>query len=319
MQINVRFLRESLYIPNIFCTFAAENDIGTMKKKPIDTLHDWQQSAQQKLRSARQWTSEHVDKLHQKQESYGEEEEEEPAHEGIQGRITFLTAIRIILAELGETEYWRTIGQLFWRPGYMISDFINGKRRRYLKPFQLLIGTTLLLAIVLTIVPAKVEKEELLAVNFEQKMAEETKQLTADEEAALDPIRTGLQYIDKYHAWKKEHLAFGLLADSIVSIFFTWLLFRKSPRRANAFVQAKDKQANYNFPEILTILIFVAAQLQFVNTIWILIVGWFQPTLYLDPFAFKWYVTYIIMFIDYQQLFGRKWYSTLWRTLLCTI
>lgn len=290
-----------------------------MKKKPFHKLHDWQQSIQRKLHSARQWTGEHVDEWHHKQESYGEEEEESSAHEGIQGRITFITAIRIILAELGETEYWRTLGQLFWRPGYVMSDFINGKRRRYLKPFQLLIGTTLLLAIVLTIVPAKIEKEESLAVNFEQKMADETKTLTEEQDAVLNPIRAGLRYIDKYRHWKEEHMAVGLLGDSIVSIFFTWLLFRKSPRRANAFVQAKDKKANYNFPEILTILIFVAAQLQFVNTIWILIVGWFQPTLHLDPFAFKWYVTYIVMFIDYQQLFCRKWYSTLWRTFICVI
>ena len=290
-----------------------------MKKEPPRKITEWRQSLQQKMRSAQQWTGEQVDQWHHKQETYGEEEDEKGGHEGIEGRITFLTAIRIVLAELGETEYWRTIGQLFWRPGYMISDFINGKRRRYLKPFQLLIGTTILLAIALTIVPAKVEKENSLQAGFEEKLAEDNEQLTEEKTAELNFIRVGLKYVDKYRQWKGEHMALGLLAASVMSIFFTWLLFRKSPRRANAFVQAKDKQANYNFPEILTILIFVAAQLQFVNTIWILIVGWFQPTLRLDPFAFKWYVTYIIMFIDYQQLFGRKWYSTLWRTFLCTI
>ena len=272
----------------------------------------------QKVHSSREWTRARVEDWHQKQESYGEEENENtPAHEGIQGRVTFFTAIRIILAELGEAEYWRTLWQLFWRPGYVMSDFINGKRRRYLKPFQLLIGTTVMLAIALAIVPAKVERGESLAARYERELSKSN--LTDQEREKAQPVITCFQYIDTYRLWKEEHLAIGLLTSSFLSIFFAWLLFRKSPRRENPYVEAKEKQANYNFPEILTVVIFVAAQLQFVNTVWVLIVGWFQPTISLSPFAFPGYVTYIIMFIDYQQLFGRKWYSTLWRTLFCII
>ena len=272
----------------------------------------------QKVHSSREWTRARVEDWHQKQESYGEEENENtPAHEGIQGRVTFFTAIRIILAELGEAEYWRTLWQLFWRPGYVMSDFINGKRRRYLKPFQLLIGTTVMLAIALAIVPAKVERGESLAARYERELSKSN--LTDQEREKAQPVITCFQYIDTYRLWKEEHLAIGLLTSSFLSIFFAWLLFRKSPRRENPYVEPKEKQANYNFPEILTIVIFVAAQLQFVNTIWVLVVGWTQSTLSLDPFVFPGYVTYIIMFIDYQQLFGRKWYSTLWRTLFCII
>ena len=290
------------------------------KKEKQRKLAAWWESMRQKARSSKEWTQTRVEELHHKQESYGEEENENtPAHEGIQGRVTFFTAIRIILAELGETEYWRTLWQLFWRPGYVMSDFINGKRRRYLKPFQLLIGTTLMLAIALAIVPAKVEKGESLEVQFERTLAKSQETITPEQEASIMPIRVALRYADKYRLWKEEHPAIGLLASSFLSMFFAWLLFRKSPRRENPYVEPKEKQANYNFPEILTIVIFVAAQLQFVNTIWVLVVGWIQPTLSLHPFAFPGYVTYIIMFIDYQQLFGRKWYDTLWRTIFCIL
>lgn len=292
-------------------------------KKPSKISMWWQsmrQSMGQKVRSSKEWTRIHVEDLHHKQETYGEADDETtPEHEGIQGRITFFTALRIILAELGETEYWRTLWQLLWRPGYVMSDFINGKRRRYLKPFQFLIGTTLMLAIALAIVPAKVEKDESLVTGFETKLASTKEVITPEQNAIIQPIRVCLHYMDKYRHWKEEHLAFGLLSASVFPVFFAWLLFRKSPRRANPYVEAKKKQTNYNFPEILTVVIFVAAQLQFVNTVWVLIVGWFQPTLYFNPFVFPGYVTYIIMFIDYQQLFGRKWYSTLWRTLFCII
>ena len=288
--------------------------------KSLEIASGWYRSVQQKVRSSKEWTQTHVDELHRKQESYGEEENETASgHEDIHGRITFLTAVRIILAELGETEYWRTLWQLFWRPGYVMSDFINGKSRRYLKPFQLLIGTTILLAIVLTIVPATVEKGESLETRFERHVGLDNAPLTDAQQTTLAPIRWCVHYMEKYRAWKEANMAFGLLSSSVVAIFFAWLLFRKSPRRANPYVEAKDKQANYNFSEILTIEIFVAAQLQFVNTIWVLVVGWFQPKLSLDPFVFPGIITYIITFIDYQQLFGRKWYSTLWRTLFCFI
>ena len=221
------------------------------------------------------------------------------------------------MAELGEKEYWQTLWQLFWRPGYMMSDFINGKGRRYLKPFQLLIGTTLLLAIVLTIVPAKVEKGESYEEIVQNALSKRDWPPEATE--TIKPAWTLVKQLDKYRVFKEEHMAFNVLSTLILPVFFTWLLFRKSPRRANEFVQAKDKQANYNFPEILTIEIFVAVQLQFINTLWVFVVGWMRPELWLDPFIFPSFVTYIVMFIDYQQLFGRKWYDTLWRTIFCMI
>ena len=294
------------------------------KNKKSNKVEVWWQSmreeVQQKVRSSKKWARAHVEDIHRKQESYGDEDSETNSeYEGIQGRITFFTAIRILLAELGEVEYWRTLWQLLWRPGYVISDYINGKRRRYLKPFQFLIGTTIMLGIALAIVPAKVEKEESMEVRFNRVLTAEKGTFTPEQEARLKPVHFVIHYMEKYRRWREEHLAFGLLSSSILSVFFAWLLFRKSPRRANPYMEAKGKQTNYNFPEILTVVIFVAAQLQFVNTVWVLIAGWIQPTLSLNPFVFPGYVTWIIMFIDYQQLFGRKWYSTLWRTLFCII
>ena len=299
-------------------TFAVVSDKNKMKKtstKESLPLKEWYQSAQEKIHSSKEWTQEHVEELHRKQESYGETEE---AHkEKKAGRITFLTAVRIIMAELGEKEYWQTLWQLFWRPGYMMSDFINGKGRRYLKPFQLLIGTTLLLAIVLTIVPAKVEKGESYEEIVENALSKRDWPPEASE--IIKPAWTLVKQLDKYRVFKEEHMAFNVLSTLILPVFFTWLLFRKSPRRKNEFVEAKEKQANYNFPEIVTIEIFVAAQLQFINTLWVFVVGWIRPELSFSPFVFPGFVTYIVMFIDYQQLFGRKWYDTLWRTIFCVI
>lgn len=110
-----------------------------------------------------------------------------------------------------ESEYWRTLWHLLWRPGYIIADYLNGYRRNYLRPFELLIATTIMLSVVIMIVPAELSKQESLEKIYQ------------------------------------EHV-----------------------------VEGDDKEE--------------------IN-----------------------YLTLVIVFMDYQQLFGRKWYSTLWRTLLCVI
>ena len=170
------------------------------------------QSMEQKVRTSKEWTQAHVEELHHKQESYGETEIEAPREEK-EKRITLVTAIRIIMAELGETEYWRTLWQMLWRPGYVMSDFINGKGRRYLKPFQLLMGTTILLAIALTIVPAKVDKGESLVTRFESGISE--KALTEEAKEKAKPIWTCIEYAEKYRLWKEEHTTYNLCQDGL--------------------------------------------------------------------------------------------------------
>lgn len=272
-------------------------------------LTQWWLQLCHKMQHARSRTKTQYEEWRHRQKQYDDDapsHQEEPKKAE---RITMITAIRILLADLGEKEYWRTIWHLIWRPGYAIADYLNGKRRQFLRPFQLLISTTLLLGLVVFIVPAQRAPQESFEERFEQQLQKENlSQQTSME--AINLTRKVLHSFDAYRHWNDEHMAIGLLTRSIIVIFFTWLLFRKSPRK---------EYPTYNFAEILTAQIFIIAQLQMVNVVWILLTGWFVPTLDFHPYAFPNIVANVIVFIDYQQLFGRKWYSTLWRTLLCVI
>lgn len=55
-------------------------------------------------------------------------------------RLTFLNMIEDAFALLTNLDngILRTITELFWRPGYMIRDYIQGKRKGYMKPLSLL-------------------------------------------------------------------------------------------------------------------------------------------------------------------------------------
>lgn len=46
---------------------------------------------------------------------------------------------------LGNRPMFRTIKELFWRPGYMVRDYLNGNRQFYFPPFKLLAVTVILL------------------------------------------------------------------------------------------------------------------------------------------------------------------------------
>ena len=124
------------------------------KTKPRK-LAQWWQGMRSWMQETRMRAKERYETWHQRQVNYDELPAEEQGASRKAERITMFTAIRILLAELGETEYWRTIWHLVWRSGYVIADYINGKRRQYLHPFQLLLATTVLLGLAVYIVPAK--------------------------------------------------------------------------------------------------------------------------------------------------------------------
>ena len=312
------YLQKMLYLCKNFQT---DMTATPNKKQPkTSKLSAWRKQIEESMERTRTRTQARYDAFHRRQEAYSrisDEHVQEPPK-----RITWLTAIRILLAELGEAEYWRTLWHLLWRPGYIINDYLNGYRRNYLRPFELLIATTIMLSIVIMIVPAELPKQESLEKLYQEHVVDDDdKELLIQDEAAAIQVKRVIHFLDDIRLWQEKYPALSLLAQSIFVIFFTWLLFRKSPRKNSPFVpdDTSGKVANYNFPEILTAQIFILSQLQFVNTLWVLVTGWFVPTLNFQPFAFPNYLTLVIVFMDYQQLFGRKWYSTLWRTLLCVI
>lgn len=56
------------------------------------------------------------------------------------GRFSFRYIIKNALGGLSNIDngFWRTLIELLYRPGYMINDFIKGKRIHYFRPFQTL-------------------------------------------------------------------------------------------------------------------------------------------------------------------------------------
>lgn len=210
---------------------------------------------------------------------------------------------------LGSRNIFFTIGHLFSRPGYMISDYLNGKRNCYLQPFKTFVVLTLLFIQVAWLFDIEIPQREAITPIFTT--AFENAQKLDQEKASR--ILTITQSIDNINHWRDTHLAYGILLGSIMVSLLTWLLWRKSPRvGSQEWEKATGEQiVGYNFAEILTVIVYILCQMQVLTIFYII----FLRTLPTNMVLFN-LILFIILLIDFKQLFQRGWWATIWRTCL---
>lgn len=132
-----------------------------------------------------------------------------------------------------------TLWQLLWRPGYLVRDFISGKRQISYPPVKLLVILAALFALVHYFFPVPDPA----------------------------PSDTGVHYIDFAFDWMNRHQNIGELLGRCFFILPTWFLFRKAPGYPNHtipegfFLQvyiailAYIVQAPFANPNLFTILL----------------------------------------------------------------
>ena len=138
---------------------------------------------------------------------------------------------------LGNRPMFRTLRELFWRPGYMIRDYLGGHRNFYFPPFKLL-ALTVLLSLFVGMIAGGLEEKQL---------AEVLKSINL-ENSNLSPLMLTL-------AQALMSLAVYLLSNPLYLWLFIgafgglciWIAFRKVGR--------------YNFVETYVFLIFVLSQM----------------------------------------------------------
>ena len=104
---------------------------------------------------------------------------------------------------MGSRSMTYTLWQLFWRPGYLIRDYISGKRQVSFPPVKML----LIVAIVCTLVAS----------------------LLGDSPDKAQPAESA-DAIDAFLDWAEKNQGWGFLIIFSTMILPTWVLFRHSPR-----------------------------------------------------------------------------------------
>lgn len=217
---------------------------------------------------------------------------------------------------LGNRPIFRTIRDLFWRPGYMVKDYLNGHRQHYFPPFKLL-AITVVFTLFVSLLPG-VEINSLFS--------------WVDNRFFERFHPTGVLLI-LYNAfvWFAHFLSRNLLYEwlfiGIFMVLCIWAAFRRV--------------CHYNLVETYVFLIFVLSQMLlcripaylgsslcgFVETHMLssdiagikqLAIG-FLTISGLISLVFSLLVTYLLL-LDFRQFYGLSWKSTIKRLLFsCAI
>lgn len=123
------------------------------------------------------------------------------------GRITWKWVLKCVMAVWGmeSRSLPYTLVQLLFRPGYLISDYTNGRRQTSYTPVNMLFIIALIYVIV----------AQLLGIRRVEPVALE--------DASWDLIVNAIN-------WMREHPAWAMICMTMVMILPTWFIFRFAPR-----------------------------------------------------------------------------------------
>lgn len=189
---------------------------------------------------------------------------------------------------MGSRPMMRSIQELFWRPGYMIRDYLNGHQPLYFPPFKMLIITTLFFAILCSLRGVEPNSEDFFVYGDLFKRYGDTPWAISF-----------FEHIDKVLVWLQMHPAYLAIAAGVFYIIASWLVFLR----------------RMSFTEVIFSQIYISCQMQIVGALWVLVTG-SEAYYNLPPFAVPMVIGVPLLSYDYAQLYDLRLWSAFWRTVL---
>lgn len=287
--------KKNLHICEICCTFALE-----MKNIWEKILQLWQRLVY--------WYMQQQEVI---------KKQSEVSHE----RITIKRAVLAFMETwgLGSRNIFYTMWHLMWRPGYMISDYLNGHRKHYLQPFFMFFVLTLILVQLAWALKVERPKNKDVTLMTYEVLRDHKDFLNTEQRSN---ILKAARWIDVVHDWRDENRGWDILIQSIGVILVTWLLWRKTPRIGTGewVIESGEYIQGYNFAEIVTVIAYLLCQLQILSIIAMLLFHRlpFDHMSGLTMIVPK-LILFVVLLIDFKQLFQRDWWPTAWRTIVILI
>ena len=227
-----------------------------------------------------------------------------------------------------------TLLELLYRPGYLISDYLKGKRIRYFRPFQMLFilsAVYLLWAQILD--PITIKERNITQQNVEAALEETTNELikikvernlgidvlpqatdstsiqigAADsKEAITNNTSKGLSFLTK--VWKL--LSKWINQNKAISILLVLPILALSTKWA---FHKKGSSDYLNFTEHLFAQTYIACQILLIS---IVILAFSHKAKVSDIYDVPEWLFFLLLWLDYKQLFNKSWLYTLAKLLL---
>jgi hypothetical protein len=255
-------------------------------------------------------------------------------------RFTFKRGIQNVLGGLTNigNGFGRTLIELLFRPGYMISDFIAGKRVQYFRPFQtLFVLAAIYIFAAQYLFPGTIadeEKEKRTKLEAVERRAttapSDATAATVDSTDVPRFIKTGNEKADDYFdrmidgsERMKQRFAHNTFFSRVGTILTKWAHGNKAitiigfipffaVATRMAFRRRKHNQG-LNTTEYIFVQTYIACQMLLLSILYLPIMNEADDSL---MFPIPWWLMILLFWWDYRQLFQCKWRRTLWNTLL---
>ena len=157
-----------------------------------------------------------------------------------------------------------TLIQLLLRPGYLIHDYLSGKRQVSFPPVKM-----------------------LFIVAIANVLASRLHTMLYGSAAEADTFPDAVAFMNRFMTWAQENMAWSTLLFMTVFILPTWLLFRRAPR-----------YPRHNLPEGFFLQVFMASLSLFIDMFALLTSPWLNslfPVCYVvtyrQLFGYGWWGT----------------------------
>ena len=210
-------------------------------------------------------------------------------------RLTLRAALRNMFVTIfgGDSAFLRTCGNLLYRPGFMIRDFLCGKRARYYRPVQMLLCLVTIYALIVFVF-----KDSLSLWNDLQL----TEIAHPEEDATFGQAMGTLQKL------LSNEVAFSLFFAFVTVLPFKLLFRRKT------VVWPDGKARRMNTAEHFFTLIYLSCQNLLLRFLLLPLHGISGAEAAMNRLEF-----FLMIFIStwvYRQIFGIKWLDSLWRNIV---
>lgn len=186
-----------------------------------------------------------------------------------------------------------TIKNLFSRPGKMIVEILNGKRRKYLSPFPTLF---LALTIYVLIFTATGSKNNMVSLNEPIDVSEVPSANERVVEKAYQLISYG------YHFYLNHYTLCYML---------TLPLFIIAARRC----YGKENRKRYYRAEYIVAIVYAMTMMVFYRCVINLIYP-ISPTVYEKMASYESYAIILVMTVCFRRMMGFSFVKTIWRSTL---
>ena len=188
----------------------------------------------------------------------------------------------------GSRSMLRSIYELFWRPGYMIRDYLNGHQPFYYSPFKMVVFATLVFALIASLrgIESNVGDAFIYGDVFQRY-------------SDTPWVISFFARINKLLVWLHTHPAYQTFVADIFYIVASWIVFLK----------------RMTFFEVFFSQLYISCQMQMVGALWVLVTG-SEAYYNVPPFAVPILIGVPLLCCDYAQLYRLHLWPALWRTVL---